>query len=387
MPVSSRVSHFSKDQPLFTHVVENRPLSTPESEKDTRHFVITLAGSGLTYQAGDSLGVVPTNREAEVDELIERLQTTGGEAIRLPRGTETLPLREALQRRLALAGPTRRTLEVLLNRTTVPAERSRIESLLSPGTDELLERYLEERHFVDLLADFPGVRLAPQEFVDLLRRLTPRLYSIASSPRLHPDEVHLTISVVRYTANERERHGVCSTYLADRVALGETPVMVFPVESHFRLPEDPARDVIMIGPGTGIAPFRAFLQERAATVASGRNWLFFGEQRRAHDFLYENELEAWRASGHLARLDLAFSRDQEERIYVQHRMRESAAELWRWLAAGACLYVCGDAKRMAKDVEAALHQIVSAQGGLSPEAAADFVKQLKKDKRYQRDVY
>jgi len=387
MSVSDHAAIYSKDQPLFTHIVENRPLSSAESSKDTRHFVVTLAGSGLTYQAGDSLGIFPTNRDAEVEEVIDRLQATGWETVKLPRATETLPLREALQRRLALAGPTKRILELLRDRTTDPAERSRIEDLLAPEASEHLARYLEDRHFVDVLADFPKAPVAPQEFVNLLRRLAPRLYSIASSARLYPQEVHLTVSVVRYRANERERHGVCSTYLADRVALGETPVMVFPVESHFRLPADPTRDVIMIGPGTGIAPFRAFLQERAATAATGRNWLFFGEQRRAHDYLYENELEAWRASGHLARLDLAFSRDQEERVYVQQRMRESAAEFWRWLEGGAHLYVCGDAKNMAKDVEAALHQIVVEQGGLVSEAAADYVRRLRQEKRYQRDVY
>ena len=387
MSAPAHTTIYTKDHPLRTRMVANRVLSGPESEKDTRHFIVDIEGSGLTYSAGDALGIYPTNRRLEVEEIIEHLGVTGWEAVTLPRGTETLPLREALLNKLALAGPTRRALELFAQRVTELSERARLERLLAPEAAERLAAYTAERHFVDLLHEHPSVRLAPQEFVDLLRRLTPRLYSIASSPRLYPDEVHLAISVVRYTSNRRDRHGVCSTFLADRVELGATPVLVFVAESHFRLPEDTACDVIMIGPGVGIAPFRGFLQERAATAAPGRNWLFFGDQRRECDYLYGEELEAWRASGHLARLDLAFSRDQEERIYVQQRMLESAAELWRWLEGGAVLYVCGDAKRMAKDVDAALHRIVAEQGAMPAEAAAEYVRRLKREKRYQRDVY
>ena len=387
MSASTQASTYTKDHPLLTRIIANRELSAPESEKDTRHFVVDIAGSGLTYTAGDSLGVFPTNRPLEVEEIIERLGATGWEAVALPRSAETVPLREALLQKFSLAGPTRRAVELFAQRATEPLERRRLEALLEPPNAAQLAEFTAERHFVDLLHETPSVRLAPQEFVDLLRRLAPRLYSIASSPRRHPDEVHLTVSVVRYHSNRRDRHGVCSTYLADRVAPGETPVQVFVAESHFRVPEDPRRDMIMVGPGAGIAPFRAFLQERAATAAPGRNWLFFGEQRRDCDFLYREELESWRSGGHLARLDLAFSRDQEERIYVQHRMLAAADELWRWLQGGAAFYVCGDAKRMAKDVDAALHRIIAEQGGLSPEAAAEQVKQLKRDGRYLRDVY
>jgi sulfite reductase (NADPH) flavoprotein alpha-component len=387
MSASAHTAAYTKDHPLLTRIVANRVLSGPESEKDTRHFAVDIAGSGLTYTTGDALGVYPTNRRLEVEEIIEHLGATGWEPVTLPRGTETMPLREALLNKMALAGPTRRVLEFFAQRANDLEERARLEVLLAPESPEQLVEFTAERHFVDLLHEHPSVRLAPQEFVDLLRRLTPRLYSIASSPRLFPNEVHLAVSVVRYTTNRRDRHGVCSTFLADRVELGETPVMVFVAESHFRLPEDTARDVIMIGPGVGIAPFRAFLQERAVTEATGRNWLFFGDQRRECDYLYSEELEAWRASGHLARLDLAFSRDQEERIYVQQRMLESAPELWRWLEGGAALYVCGDAKRMAKDVDAALHQIVAEQGAMPAEAAAEYVKRLKREKRYLRDVY
>ena len=215
----------------------------------------------------------------------------------------------------------------------------------------------------------------------------PRLYSIASSPKVYPSEIHLTVAVVRYQTNGRDRVGVCSTFLAERALVGITPAPVFVSHSHFGPPEDGAKDCIMIGPGTGIAPFRAFVQDRVASGAKGRNWLFFGDQHRATDFLYEDEWQQCLAQGSLARLDTAFSRDQVLKVYVQDRMRESAAELWAWLQAGAYFYVCGDAKRMAKDVDTALHDIVMQQGGMAPEQAAEYVKQMKKEKRYQRDVY
>ena len=227
----------------------------------------------------------------------------------------------------------------------------------------------------------------PQELVDHMRRLMPRLYSIASSPKVYPTEIHLTVAVVRYTTNQRERVGVCSSFLADRVQVGTTLTPVFVSHSHFGPPEDQSKDCIMVGPGTGIAPFRAFVQDRIAGGAAGRNWVFFGDQKQATDFLYSEEWTEYATKGQVARLDLAWSRDQLHKIYVQDKMRESAAELWSWIRGGAYFYVCGDAKRMAKDVDLALHEIIAQQGGLDAAAAADYVKQLKKDKRYQRDVY
>ncbi len=215
----------------------------------------------------------------------------------------------------------------------------------------------------------------------------PRLYSIASSPRAHPQEIHLTVAVARYRTNGRDRVGVCTTFLADRVTVGETPTPVFVSHSHFGPPDDGSRDAIMVGPGTGIAPFRAFLQDRAASGATGRNWLFFGDQKRATDFLYEEDWERWKKEGILTRIDTAFSRDQLVKVYVQDRMREGAAELWAWIKDGAHFYVCGDAKRMAKDVDVALHEVIAGQGNMTPAEAADYVKAMKKEKRYQRDVY
>ncbi|HXG47657.1 MAG TPA: sulfite reductase subunit alpha, partial [Methylomirabilota bacterium] len=305
----------------------------------------------------------------------------GEEAVRDPAGRET-SLAHALQHSFEITRPTPAFLRAL-------AERSKdadLAALLEPARKAELDEFLHGREIVDFLLRAPAARFAPAEFVGCLRKLNPRLYSIASSPKAHPGQVHLCVGTVRYTSHGRARKGVCSTFLADRVD-ATTPVPVFVQPSHgFRLPADGSKPVIMIGPGTGIAPFRAFLQERQAVGATGPNWLFFGDQQQAFDFLYREELEAM-TSGPLSRLDLAFSRDQAEKVYVQHRMIEQAREVWAWLEDGAHVYVCGDAKRMAKDVDAALHTIVEKAGGRTPDQAAEYVATLKREKRYQRDVY
>ncbi len=364
-------------------------LTKPGSAKETRHFVVSLAGSGLHYKAGDSLGVFPSNRPSEVDELLKRLGAAGEELVspamlKLP---APIPLREALTERLTLASPTQKIIGTLAAKATDADEKAKLLGLLLPESKEVLTMFLDQREYIDLLAEFPSAKLTPQEFVDHLRKLMPRLYSIASSPRIYPTEIHLTVAVVRYETNHRDRVGVCSTFLADRAVVGSTPTPVFVSHSHFGPPEDHAKDAIMVGPGTGIAPFRAFVQERAAAGATGRNWVFFGDQRHATDFLYGEEWHEHLEKKTVTRLDLAWSRDQLQKIYVQDRMRENAAELWSWIANGAYFYVCGDAKRMAKDVDVTLHEIVAEQGGMTPAAAVDYIKQLKKDKRYQRDVY
>jgi sulfite reductase (NADPH) flavoprotein alpha-component len=387
MSETAEISAFTKDNPFNACVTDNRVLNGPGSAKETRHIVVSLAGSGLHYKAGDSLGVFPTNRPEEVDAILAALGATGHEPVMLPKATAPTALREALASKLALAGPTRRIVETLSTRATHAAEKAKLEGLILPESKELLAAWLDEREFVDLLAEFPSARLTPQELVDHMRKLMPRLYSIASSPRLHPHEIHLTVAIVRYQTNGRERVGVCTTFLSDRVTVGSTPTPVFVSHSHFGPPEDGSRDAVMVGPGTGIAPFRAFLQDRAASGAKGRNWVFFGDQKKATDFLYEEDWTKWQADGILTRLDTAFSRDQINKIYVQDRMRENAAELWAWLKAGANFYVCGDAKRMAKDVDVALHDVIAGEGGMSPAEAADYVKAMKKEKRYQRDVY
>ncbi|MBX7123555.1 MAG: sulfite reductase subunit alpha [Opitutaceae bacterium] len=380
-------STYNKDHPFPARITENRLLSRPGSSKETRHFVVSLAGSGLHYKAGDSLGIYPTNRPSEVEAILKALGATGEEPIMLPKATDPMPFREALHTRLSLSDPTRKIVEVLHGKATNADERARLGGLLAPESKELLAAFLGEREFIDLLIEFPSARLSPQELVDQLRRLMPRLYSIASSPKVHPTEIHLTVAVVRYETNRRERHGVCTTFLADRVQVGRTEIPVFISHSHFRPPEDHSKDCIMVGPGTGIAPFRAFVQDRYAEKGAGRNWIFFGDQHVATDFLYEEEWREWKDRKQLHRLDLAWSRDQATKIYVQDRMRENAAELWAWIESGAYFYVCGDAKRMAKDVDQMLHSIIADKGGMTLEAAAEYVKQMKKDKRYQRDVY
>jgi sulfite reductase (NADPH) flavoprotein alpha-component len=380
-------SAYSKDNPFDAVITDNRVLNGPGSAKETRHLVVSIAGSGLHYKAGDSLGVFPSNRPSEVDAILAALGATGEEPVLLPKATAPIAFRAALTTKLALAGPTKRIVETLHAKATHPHEKAKLEGLLVPESKELLATWLDEREFIDLLVEFPSAKLAPQELVDHMRKLMPRLYSIASSPRAHPQEIHLTVAIVRYETNHRDRVGVATTFMADRVTVGVTPTPVFVSHSHFGPPEDTTKDAIMVGPGTGIAPFRAFLQDRAALGATGRNWVFFGDQKKATDFLYEDEWTAWQKAGVLTRLDTAFSRDQLTKVYVQDRMRENAAELWAWIKGGGYFYVCGDAKRMAKDVDLALHDVIAGEGNMTPAEAADYVKLMKKEKRYQRDVY
>lgn len=389
MSAPADASVYSKDHPFPAKITGNRILTKPGSAKETRHFVVDLTGSGLHYKAGDSLGVFPTNRASEVDELLRHLGATGTELVSpaMLKLTAPIPLREALSSRLTLASPTPKIIGTLAAKAAHPDEKAKLTGLLAPEAKEVLTTFLDQREYVDLLAEFPSAKLTPQEFVDHLRKLMPRLYSIASSPRVHPTEIHLTVAVVRYETNGRDRVGVATTFMADRVQVGTTPAPVFVSHSHFGPPDDGAKDAIMVGPGTGIAPFRAFVQDRVASGAAGRNWVFFGDQKHATDFLYGDEWLDCVAKKQVARLDLAWSRDQIQKIYVQDRMRENAAELWAWLQGGGYFYVCGDAKRMAKDVDVALHEIIAEQGKMDPVAATEYVKAMKKEKRYQRDVY
>ncbi len=371
---------FGRKHPFPSPLLKNVQLSLPGSAKDVRHFELGLAGSGLTYEVGDSLGVFPSNCPALVSELLTTLGCDGEEAVKA--GAADLPLRLALTQHYDITKPSNEFLAAAAKR----APGGELATLLAPERKDELKKWLYGREIMDVLLGLPQP-FAVAEFVALLKKLAPRLYSISSSIKAHPDEVHLTVAAVRYPAHGRERKGVASTFLADRVNdAARAPVFVQP--SHgFKPPENPETPMIMVGPGTGIAPFRAFLEERQAIGAKSRNWLFFGDQKRATDYLYEAQLEAWKKDGHLTRLDLAFSRDQAEKIYVQQRMAESAGELWAWLESGAHFYVCGDASRMAKDVDVALHAACETAGGLAKEAAVAYVAKLKTDKRYQRDVY
>lgn len=372
---------YSKKNPFPARLLTNRLLTGAGSAKEVRHFEISLAESGLSYEVGDALGVVPSNCAGLVDEVLAALDCDGEEAVKTPDGTET-SLRVGLTQHYDITRPSADLLKAAAERSA----DGELASLLDPARNGDLKKWLWGREVIDVLHGMT-TKFSPDELVVFLKKLQPRLYSISSSPKAHPGEVHLTVGAVRYDAFGRPRKGVCSTFLADRCA-EHIPVPTFVQVSHgFRLPASGDVPVIMCGPGTGIAPFRAFLEERLATGAKGRNWLFFGDQKRDTDFLYREQLEGWVADGHLTRLDLAFSRDQAEKIYVQNRMLENAAELFSWLEGGAHFYVCGDASRMAKDVDTALHQIAETAGGMSKEAAAAYIQKLKTEKRYQRDVY
>ena len=378
---------YDKNNPFLAQLVDRRRLSSTQSQKDTQHFAVSLKGSGLTYECGDSLGVFPTNNPKEVEALLAAAGFTGEESVLIAKDPAPITLRAAWTQRLALNGPTYKFVQLLHDRATNADDKAKLAARIAEADPEKKKAWLEERAFIDLFSEFPSARLGAQELIDIQRRLMPRLYSIASSPAKYPDEIHLTVAVVRYETNGRKREGVCSTFMADRVALKQAVVPVFVTSSHFRLPENDDVPVIMVGPGTGVAPFRSFVMDRATRGAKGPNWLFFGDQRKDHDFLYADEWAQYLQTGVLTRLDTAFSRDQATKVYVQDRMQEQAAELWQWLQRGAYFYVCGDAKRMAKDVDAALHKVVAEQGGMTPEAAVAWVKQLKQDGRYQRDVY
>jgi sulfite reductase (NADPH) flavoprotein alpha-component len=377
---------WSRKNPFPGTLLVNRRLTTGScSDKETRHYEVSLEGSGLTYEPGDSLGVFPTNCPELVDEIVRALRCTGDEPVSDGAGG-TKPLREALLKCYVIQTPSRQFLTALVQRAGRAASLSH--DLLQPGRRADLECYLKGLETIDFLLDHPSIGFTAEEFVTLLRKpLAPRLYSIASSLKAHPGRVHLTVATVRYETHGRQRKGVASTFLAERVPIGGTLPLFIHVAKNFRLPENGDTPVIMVGPGTGIAPFRAYLQERKAAGARGKNWLFFGERHAAANFSYRAELEELQAEGVLTRLDLAFSRDQEQKIYVQHRMLEKAGELWKWLEEGAHFYVCGDALRMAKDVDFALHRIIESQGGKTPAQAAEYVETLKQDRRYKRDVY
>ena len=373
---------YSRKNPFPAKLKTNRKLTAEGSAKDTRHFEIDLSGSGLAYEVGDSLGVFPTNNPALVQEILSVLGFSGEEQVPDPNGN-SVSIREALSSHYVITQKDKKLLAAIAEKDPSAAH---FVPMTTPEGKAELDAYLWGREVIDPLLAHPAAKFTPEEFVKCLRKLQPRLYSIASSQKAHNSEVHLTVAAVRYESNGRPREGVCSTFLADRADTAPVPVFVHTAK-HFRVPEDLSTPVIMVGPGTGIAPFMAFLQERKVSGATGKNWLFFGDQKAATDFLYREELEAWQKEGVLHKLSTAFSRDQSEKIYVQHRMLEAAEELYAWLEQGGYFYICGDASRMAKDVDAALHQVVEKASGKSPEEAAAYIEELKKSKRYRKDVY
>lgn len=381
VPVVAEPVVYNRKNPFKSQLSEKILLNGRGSKKETLHLEFSLEGSGIHYTPGDSLAVVPQNCESVVDAILKVSQLDPASQVNLK--DEQCTLQEALVSKLditTLSAP-------VLKRYSELAENSKLDDLIKPENKALLTEYISGRDLADLLTDFPASQINADALVALTRKLPPRLYSIASSLKAHPESVHLTVAVVRYDAHGRERKGVCSTFLADRLAIGQAAEVYITPNKHFKLPEDPSTPIIMVGPGTGIAPFRAFVQERVAIGASGPSWLFFGDQHYLTDFLYQTEWQSYLADGQLSRLDLAFSRDQPKKVYVQDRMRERSKDLYGWLQEGAVFYVCGDATKMAVDVDKALHDCVAKEAGLDADGAAEYIANLKQQKRYLRDVY
>lgn len=374
-------SNFSRSNPYNAEVLENINLNGRGSNKETRHLELSLEGSGLIYKPGDSLGIYPENDPDLVEMLLNELKWSPEETVSISKHGDILSLKEALTSHFEITVLTKS----LLQKAAELSKEEKLQELLSQ--DDTLKSYLEGRDLLDLVRDFGYWGDTPQDFVSILRKMPPRLYSIASSSAANPNEVHLTIGTVRYTANGRERKGVCSCFTAERLEPGEKLRVFIQENSNFKLPENPNTAIIMIGPGTGVAPFRAFMQEREEIGAEGKSWLFFGAQHFITDFLYQTEWKQWFHDGILTKMDVAFSRDTKGKVYVQHRMLEHSQELFAWLEEGAVVYICGDEKRMAKDVHCTLVEIIAKEGNLSHEDAEQYLARLRQNNRYQRDVY
>lgn len=373
---------YGKKNPFPAELLESVVLNGEGTAKETLHVELSLASSGLSYEPGDALAVVPVNSPDVVKAIIQAAGLTGNEEIEVKNVGRKL-LADALREDYDVTALSR----AVLTKLAEAANSALLRDLLAEDSKERLKEFTEGREIIDALLQFAPNGLSAVSLAGIFRKLPPRLYSIASSPLAHTGEVHLTVAAVRYQTHDRLRKGVCSTYLADLVKPGDSVQVFVQPNKNFRLPADGATPIIMVGPGTGIAPFRSFIEHRSALGSSGKNWLFFGDQHYSYDFLYQLEWQDYLKDGSLTRLDVAFSRDQPEKVYVQDRMIERSAELYQWLQEGAHFYVCGDANRMAHDVHQALLSVVENKAGISREAAEAYVEDLKKTKRYQRDVY
>jgi sulfite reductase (NADPH) flavoprotein alpha-component len=372
------VAPYDKHRPFGAEVLTNQRITGAQSSKDVRHVELSLEGSGLSYEPGDSLAVIADNPPQLIEELLAALGFSGDEEVTIK--DSTIPIRDALRTELEITAP---SLAFLKSYADLAGSEELLELLES---ERQLSEYLDTRQIIDIVREFPAT-LSPADFAGVLRKLMPRSYSIASSPLANADEVHLTVAAVKYQAFGTEHWGAASTMLSDRITEGDKVSVFVDTNSRFRLPADGQTPIIMIGPGTGVAPFRAFVEQRAELGASGKNWLFFGDRTFHSDFLYQLEWQRFLKRGILQRLDVAFSRDQADKIYVQDRIREHAADVWAWLQQGAVLYVCGDAKQMAGDVHDALIDVLVTQADYDAESAEDYLKDLRRAGRYQRDVY
>lgn len=378
---------YTKTHPFFSCIKERYNLCKEGSEKKTFHVVLDLEGSGITYKVGDSIAVKPTNDPQIVKKMLALLHATGKETISDKHTNEPLLLQDCLTHKTNITEVSRKLIAELAKRQTNQQKKERLELLIAEGQKESLKEYQAAHEVWDVLEENKEVVFSPEELCHLLQPLLPRFYSIASSMSKVGNEVHLLVSHLSYETNGHQRNGVCTDYLCYRAPLETAVVPVYLQPSHgFTVPEENQTSVIMIGPGTGVAPYRGFMQEREVRQANGRNWLFFGEQHKATEFFYENEWQQWLQSDTF-RLDTAFSRDQENKVYVQHRMLDHGKEIFEWLEEGAYLYVCGDAHRMAKDVDAALHLIAQVHGNMDEAGSKDYVKKLRSSKRYLRDIY
>ncbi len=377
------VSEYSRTNPFYAEVLENINLNGRGSNKETRHLELSLEGSGLVYEPGDSLGIYPTNNPALVDELIQTCGWNAEESVTVHKNGDTLPLKEALTSHFEITVLTK----PLLQKIAALTKSESLHALLEEGNEEKLKEYIAGRDLVDAARDFGPFEGTAADFTSILRKIPARLYSIASSLKANDEEVHLTIGAVRYDAHGRERQGVCSILCAERLQPGDTLPVYIQHNQNFKLPQDPDAPIIMVGPGTGIAPFRSFMQEREEMGANGKSWLFFGDQHFVTDFLYQTEWQKWLKDGVLTKMDVAFSRDTEEKVYVQHQMKKQSTELFEWLEQGAYVYICGDEKHMAHDVHNTLLSIIQEEGAMSKEKAESYLANLQQQKRYQRDVY
>ena len=374
---------FSRTNPFQAKVLKNVNINGAGSSKETRHLELSLEGSNLSYVAGDALGIVPQNDPELAASIIEEMKWDAETAVTINKQGETLPLKEALTNYFEITLLSKKILQQAAEYT----DNEELKKLVLTENANQLKEYTYGRDLLDMVRDFGPWKASAQEFVSLLRKMTPRLYSIASSIAANPGEVHLTIGAVRYNAHGRDRKGVCSVLVAERVKEGDTIAVFVQPNKHFHLPQSNEKDIIMVGPGTGIAPFRSFIQERSVNKGSGKSWLFFGDQHAASDFLYQDELEKYQQEGVLTKLDTAFSRDSDKKVYVQHKMLENSKEMFEWLENGAYFFVCGDKQYMAKDVHNALITIIETEGSMTTEAAESYLSDLQAQGRYLRDVY